>query len=567
MTDSLEGRGDDFALLAKMTARLASTASLEEIATIVTDEIVALGFGGVWVAELDEASGNLITVREIIEGRDTTGEMPRIHILDMRQPIGHGFRDGRMINIPDPAKLLVIEDHPGGIADGSMALPRVIHDHLRGNPFACGPLLGSRGQAVGALGLSSFRGRRPLPDGIFQQGMLAALMNHLGIAMERALHLRRLEHLNSELVQAHELLQAESRMKAVGELASAVAHDLNNLSGITLMAVHGARSGTEELRSALGRIDRANRAIGELTRRLQRVARTGSDPENRPVDLAQIVDDVVLLLQPLCREDRITIDQLIEDRTPVAGDATIIKQAVLNVMLNAREALVGAASDRRRIRVRLSSTAEGVALTVKDNGPGIPDHLIGEVFKPFVSSKTGHAGLGLAIAHSGMKHLGGTMEASNDPQGGACLRLSFLRTTVLGTKAEPSPASGSTGRLCVLAVDDEREFLIGVEATLRAAGHEVVTASDGDEAMARARDNHLDLVIIDLGLPGRNGLEIVGALRRAGVASKFILMTGWDTDTLQAAQRLSLCDRFLQKPFAVEDLKRMISEVAAEPRA
>jgi CheY-like chemotaxis protein len=199
---------------------------------------------------------------------------------------------------------------------------------------------------------------------------------------------------------------------------------------------------------------------------------------------------------------------------------------------------------------------------VQDNGPGIPPHLIGELFKPFVSSKTGHAGLGLAIAQSGMKHLDGTMEAGNDPEGGACLRLSFLRAPPVPSRTG-SPAGREPGRLRVLVVDDEQDFLVGVEATLRAGGHQVITATDGDEAMARARDNPLDLVIIDLGLPGRNGLEIVGALRRAGLSSRFILMTGWDTDTLQAARRLSLCDRVLQKPFAAEDLKRMIGEVAA----
>ena len=132
---------------------------------------------------------------------------------------------------------MIIEDHPEGIPRDEMALPRVIFEHLRGHPFACGPLLGSRNQPVGALGLSSYRGCEPLPDELFEDGLLRAFMSHLGIAMERARFLQRLEHLNSDLVRTQNLLVQESRMRAVGELASAVAHDLNNLSGIVVMAL------------------------------------------------------------------------------------------------------------------------------------------------------------------------------------------------------------------------------------------------------------------------------------------------------------------------------------------
>jgi signal transduction histidine kinase/CheY-like chemotaxis protein len=554
---------DNFDLLARMTARLASTANLDEIATIVSNEIVGLGFAAVWVAVLDEVTGNLVTVREIMEGRDSTGAMPHIPIGDLRQPIGRGFHERRMINVPAPDALLILEDHPAGLPEGAMGLPRALHQHLRGNPFACGPLLGSKGQPVGALGLSAYHGRTPLPSRILESGMLAALMNHLGIAMERALHLSRLERLNGELLRTRDLLEAESRMKAVGELAAAVAHDLNNLAGISLMAIHCARSGVLDPRVALPRVERASRAVGDLARRLQRVARTGVDPANVVVDLAQVVEDVVLLIEPLCREEGIGLDLAVDSRAHVAGDATIIKQAVLNVILNAREAVVAGEPYERRIRVRIAPGQDRVVLSVTDSGPGIPAHLLPDLFKPFVSSKTGHAGLGLAIAQTGMKHLGGAIEAGNDPTGGAFFRLSFARV------ATPAPrprfahqATGPRG-LRVLAVDDEPEFLIGVEATLRAAGHEVITASDGAEAMSRAREQRMDLVIIDLGLPGKNGLEVVGALRRAGVVSKFILMTGWDTDTLAAASRLSLCDRFLQKPFGGDDLRRVVGELAA----
>ena len=294
-----------FRLLANITTRLASMSNLDEISDVVAHEIAALGFGAVWVAVLDEPAGHLITVRELIDGRDTTQEMPPISILDMRQPIGHGFREGRMINVKRPESLRIIEDHPEGIPAGAMALPRVVFEHLRGHPFACGPLLGSRGQPVGALGLSSYRGREPLPDDLFDEGLLRAFMSHLGIAMERALHVKRLELMNADLIRAQDMLMKESRMRAVGELAAAVAHDLNNLSGIALMSLGSIGENATPVQQAVLRAERANQAIGELSRRLQRLARTGGDPTGA-TDLRQVVEDVVVLIRPTCKEDSIT---------------------------------------------------------------------------------------------------------------------------------------------------------------------------------------------------------------------------------------------------------------------
>src|SRR6185437_5361524 len=169
-----------FSLLASITTRLAAMSNLDDISAVVANEIAALGFGAVWGAVLDESTGHLVTVRELMDGRDSTDRMPRISMHDMRQPIGHAFREGCMINVKRPESLLIIEDHPEGIPAGALALPRVVFEHLRGHP-------------VGALGLASYRGREPLPDELFDQGLLRALMSHLGIAMERALHVKRLE--------------------------------------------------------------------------------------------------------------------------------------------------------------------------------------------------------------------------------------------------------------------------------------------------------------------------------------------------------------------------------------
>jgi len=544
-----------------MTTRLASMADLDEIATLVSDEIAALGFGAVWMAVLDEPTGHLITLRELIDGRDTTQEMPRISILDMRQPIGHGFRERRMINVQHPERLLIIEDHPDGIPPGAMALPRVIFDHLRGHPFACGPLLGSRGQPVGALGLSSYRGCEPLPDELFEDGLLRAFMSHLGIAMERALFLQRLERLNSDLVRTQNLLAQESRMRAVGELASAVAHDLNNLSGIVLMSLGSVDGVDSQTMQTISRAERANQAIGELSRRLQRIARSGADPKPGPVDLKQLVDDVVVLIRPLCREDSIRLSLSTPDGPVVVhGEQTMVHQAVMNVVLNAREAVRAVAPERRRIDIGVVTVGSSICLEVRDQGPGVPRELAGEIFKPFITTKEGHAGLGLATVSSSMKHFGGQVEILDQPAGGACFRLTFTASLEVGA-APAEVEERKARRLRVLVVDDEPEFVAVVRDALVQAGHAVSAADDGDDAMSKVARDDFDVILMDLGLPRRNGLEVVRAMRGEGIASKIVLMTGWDGDAVSADPRVTFCDTLLQKPFRRRELEGVLSSL------
>ena len=196
-------------------------------------------------------------------------------------------------------------------------------------------------------------------------------------------------------------------MRAVGELAAAVAHDLNNLSSIALMALGSLKQVDAHGQQALSRAERANDAIGELSQRLQRVARTGGDPRTGATDLRQVVEDVVVLIRPMCKEDSIVVD-FVDDRRPaiVRGDQTIVRQAVMNVLLNAREAVKEVAAERRRIEIRLGG-GDPVSLQVRDRGPGIPDNLLTQIFLPFVSSKEGHAGLGLATVRASLRHFGG----------------------------------------------------------------------------------------------------------------------------------------------------------------
>jgi signal transduction histidine kinase len=559
-----EGR---FELLAGLTARLASTAKLDEIVDTVLVEIQHLGFAAVWMAVLDESTGHLLTLKEVIDGVDTTHEMPRIFMLDVRQPIGHGFRDRRMINITDPDSLFIIEDDSVPVPPGRLALPRVIYEHLRGHPFACGPLLGSRGQPVGALGLSSYQGRQPIPDVVLEEGLLHAFMDHLGIAMERANHITRLERLNTELLEAHAAIANSARIKAVGELAAAVAHDLNNLSGIAVLAAGAGRQSPEAAFEMLPRIERANQTIGELVDRLQRVARDAhpSTKHHDEASLKLIVEDTLAMLSPLLRERSIAVELDLQPTRTARADPSFVRQLLLNLILNAQDALDTVTTRERRLRIAVRDDGDTVRLEISDNGPGIANEVLPRLFEPFVTTKQGsHAGIGLAAAAGSLKHFGGNITGRNRTSGGAVFDVTFQ--TIASTDTEPvrpvaPPAAVGSRRGSILAIDDDADILFVVRAYLESVGYDVLTTMDADEALRLVPQRAFDLVLCDVGMPKRNGLDVCTLMRESGYRGKIVLMTGWDASRVQVDQRSQSCDEVLKKPFLGSELVQMIDRI------
>ena len=550
-------------LLAGVTARLASTARLDEIVDTVLSEIVALGFGAVWLAVLDEQTGVLSTLKEVIDGVDTTQDMPKISVDDMRHPVSTGFREHRMVNIPDPDALHIFEREDDVVPVGQFALPRTVYNRLRGHPFACGPLFGSRGQPVGALGLSSYRGRQPIPDDLLSQGTLRAFLDHLGIALERAVHV---EQLNASLVKAQAAIINDARIKAVGELAAAVAHDLNNLCGIALLAASAGKRSSADALDMLPRIERANLAIRDLVARLQRIARApSSEPRS---DVQQIVEDILIMVKPMLREHSIEAEVKLPPVPAVRCDPVLIHQVVLNLVINATDALSELPTDRRHIRIVLRDDHGVVRLAVADTGPGIAPAVLPQLFQPFITSKRdAHLGLGLAAARASLQQFGAQIEGRNAPAGGAVFEVTFVvappRTSEDPGAEAPVPAPVAPGqRARIFAIDDDVDVVEIIRVNLELEGYVVATATGSTEALALASTEPFDLVLCDIGMPKQNGIDVCRSLRNAGYRGKLVLMTGWDHyGGMSDEQRAVACDALLKKPFVGSELIRVIESL------
>jgi signal transduction histidine kinase/CheY-like chemotaxis protein len=541
-------------LIADLTSRLASTAVQGEVAASAAPVMASLGFGLVWIAGLDEQVGSIATLRVERDGDDVTREMPPRIAIDPRQPLGHAFRDRRMVNVHDAHSLHVLERDDDRLPSGAIGLTRAAFDRVRGHPFACGPLLGADGEPIGALCLGSYRGQRVIPDEVLANGDLRAMIDLLSIAIERARQRGQLAHATADLARAQAMLTADAHIKSVGEIAAATTHDLNHFCTLMQGAIEISARSPSDAAAELPRIKGAHHSIVDLVARLRRVA-SPAQPTSEAVELGQIVDDLVVITAARLRAHTIEVDCALPQLPPVRCDPTLLRRVVLNLIANAEDALAEVAVERRKVQIRAREDAGTVRLTVTDSGPGIPPDVMVRLFHSvFTTKRDGHhMGLGLAACQAELAPFGARLEARNTLTGGAELELVVQIATSRSEPARPGARAAVDPRdVRVLVVDDDPDMVDMILDLLEPVGFQISTATTSAHALELAARQPFDLVLCDISMPKQSGLEISRALRTAGYDGKIILMTGLETPTLSSDVRDAASDRLLKKPFGSE---------------
>jgi two-component system NtrC family sensor kinase len=383
-----------------------------------------------------------------------------------------------------------------------------------------------------------------------------------------------------------QLLQSE-KMSAIGQLIAGVAHDLNNplasVVGFSDLLGEAADVPTR-LAEPLAVIRQEAERASDIVRNLLSFARR-QEGERQLQSLRPILESTVALLRNQLMASRIELTVEAEPGLPeVEVHANQIKQVFVNIINNAAQAIASVRSIGGHITVRATCQPDGVAISFSDNGPGIPPAVAQRVFEPFFSTKSEGegTGLGLSICHGIVKEHGGSMtvDAGGTAGRGATFTVELpagvhpgLAGDARGTQPSYPPLGRSDGdpaggeRLRILVVDDEPHILHYMQATLESWGHEVVLASDGSQALKRALTQPFDLIICDLRMPRLGGREMFRTLAQMhpAVAERIIFATG-DTvrgDTLAFLEELGR--PFLQKPFKLDELRRVLAAVVKVP--
>ena len=349
----------------------------------------------------------------------------------------------------------------------------------------------------------------------------------------------------------------EDRLALVGRMAGGVAHDFNNLLAIMRGAAEMARRAPDHaaLRAELQVLDHAADRGAALVRGLLAFARQQVlAPEI--LDVNARVGAMAELLRRLLGP-RITLGVALEEPgRRLRADPAQLDQVLLNLAVNARDAMGGAGHIRIATETRLVLRAEGavppgryVAISVQDSGPGIPADVLPRIFEPFFSTRIeqGGTGLGLATVQGIVAQSGGHVLAENVP-GGARFTILLPRAEgeVVSTPQEASPPTA--GPLRVLLVDDEPLLLRLGRRALEEAGHHVETAETGEEALEILDEAAPDLLVSDMAMPGMDGAALAQAAvaRRPGL--QVLLLSGYAAAALQVDWAATGW-RYLAKPF------------------
>jgi two-component system, cell cycle sensor histidine kinase and response regulator CckA len=369
-------------------------------------------------------------------------------------------------------------------------------------------------------------------------------------------------------------LMRSQKMEALGRLAGGVAHDFNNvltaIAGHAELLIAGLPSGTRERENAEHIREAAQRAAG-LTRQLLTFGR-GEALDARVTDLNAVILDLQPMLARLLSDDVVLQLDLDPALAGVRCEASRLEQIVINLAVNARDAMPGGgALSIRTANVELDADpvaglAAGryVRLVVCDDGEGMDAAVAARAFEPFFTTKPPGVGtgLGLSTVYSIVSQTGGTIALDTAPGEGSCFRIHLPGTTeAVHTTADGrlSPAGSLNGTETILVAEDDegvRAFILG---TLQRYGYHVIPVADGAQAvdLFRARGAEIDLVVTDVNMPHMKGPDMVRMLEGTGWDVPVLYISGFTADSL-ALDEVNASRAFLAKPFRPVDLAQAV---------
>ncbi len=385
----------------------------------------------------------------------------------------------------------------------------------------------------------------------------------------------------TEFKQLQQQFLKSQKMEAIGRLAGGIAHDFNNL----LTAILGYN---EIVRRDLDSDQRLQRYTSEITKAGERAAKLTHQLlafsrkqtlQPRVIDLNAIVGDIKNMLNRLIGEHIDLITSFSPDLECVQADPGQIEQVIVNLVVNARDAMPDGGRitiQTRNIVVDGSQERHGVfpgryaSLRVSDTGTGMGKDVLNHIFEPFFTTKPEGkgTGLGLATCYGIIQQSGGHISVSSQPGKGTTFEI--LLPAVQQTADSPAaPARRVTlpkGDETVLVVEDRAELRALAVGTLRQQGYNVIEAENGERALQLARDGHdIDLLLTDVIMPQMNGKELAERFHKLHPGKPVLFSSGSEMDTRIGRALHEGWAKFLPKPFTPEGLAYKVREVLDEP--
>ena len=394
-----------------------------------------------------------------------------------------------------------------------------------------------------------------------------------------------------ELRRTQQVVVQQERLRALGQMASGVAHDINNaLSPIVAYSELLLVTQTDlpgAARQYLQIIHQSGEDVAHIVARMREFYRRRSDTEDlSKVDINKTIEEVIELTRPRWRDLSqrqavcIQVQRELDPRLPqLLCETSDLREALINLIFNAVDALpqggtitLSTRSVSRPAPEKDPPSETQIQIEVRDNGIGMDEKTRQHCLEPFFSTKAkrGGTGLGLAMVYGMMRRHDGTIDIESAPGQGTCIRLSFpmreeTRKATVATSLFPA---GQNRSLRILCIDDESQMQELLKHCLTTLDHRVTTASGGKQGVEMFREAILkkkpyEMVITDLGMPDIDGHQVARTIKAESPGTPIVMMTGWGTMMKEDGEAAPEVDAVVGKPPRIQELNNLILQLTA----
>ena len=422
---------------------------------------------------------------------------------------------------------------------------------------------------------------RRTPDA-FSSGeceFLRQASEHTALAANQAQLYGALQRAYDDLRTSQQQVMQQERLRALGQMASGIAHDINNaISPVALYTEALLERETSLSPRARSQLEIIQRAVDDIA---QTVARMGEfyrlrEPQLSllPVDLNKLVGQVIALTRARWSDMAQQRGAAIEVRTelaanlpPIAAVESQIRDALINLVFNAVDAMPDGGPLIIRTGLAAGSRSQIVLLDVEDKGIGMNEDTRRRCLEPFFTTKgTRGTGLGLAMVYGVAQRHGANLEIESEPGKGTLMRMSFAIAQTAAVPVGSSPQPPLPAPLRILIVDDDPLLLKSLRDALETDGHEVVSANGGKAGIEAFVESHAEgrpfpVVITDLGMPHVDGRKVASTIKGSTPETLVLMLTGWGRRLVAEGDVPPGVDQVLSKPPKLIELRAALARV------
>jgi PAS domain S-box-containing protein len=364
-----------------------------------------------------------------------------------------------------------------------------------------------------------------------------------------------------------QLLQTE-KLRALGEMASGVAHDFNNalaaILGNTQLLLYTVKD--EELKETLQIIEKVSRDAAQTVRRLQEFTRKRIHQELFKLDVNSIIKDAIEITKPKWKDEvqgrGVPIEMIsnFEEIPPVEGNASELREVIANMIFNAIEAMPKGG----KLEIRTFQRKTKVYIQISDTGIGMTEEVRKKIFEPFFTTKPfSNTGLGLSMSYGIIKRFEGEIQVESNIGSGTTFTIILpIGSEVKEEAIAPFPSlmikKGREAR--ILVIDDEESVSSVLARILSQGNHQVTVAENGKEGIQLFEEKEFDIVLTDLGMPGMSGWEVCKAIKKMSPRTPVGMITGWGMKLSQKEREENKLDFLISKPFDFTQILKVVDE-------